>query len=346
MKDECQMSEVSCPHRGCTEILIRSEIDGHVQKCPHKNQNASSYTSPLNSPNHLVAKEKLTTQQCCFFFIGCQFVGNKLELSTHMEKDVHYHLTYVCNYLSTHSVNKAINGYKSVHNHHDHQTLQSLLENAKVDAEQMNNETSKTKLQVRELQSQQKDIDSRLNGLEDLLATLQANITEINRTYEEVSLTLQTLQATSYNGKYIWKIPDITRRRRDAVMGKTVSLYSAPFYTDRFGYRMCLRVYLDGDGSGKGRYISFFLTIMKGEYDALIEWPFQLTVTMTMINQKGNGNIVQSFKPNPSSASFQRPKAEMNVASGCPKFAALSVLDNPEFIVDDVAFFQCVVNTK
>ena len=176
-----------------------------------------------------------------------------------------------------------------------------------------------------------------------MIAT-QASIAEINRIYDEdISVDLQTLQAS--NGKYIWKIPDITRRRRDAVMGKTVSLYSAPFYTDRFRYRTCLRVYLDGDGNGKGCYISFFLTIMKGEYDALLEWPFQLTVTLTMINQKGNGNIVQSFKPNPSSASFHRPKVHMNVASGCPKFAALSVLDNPEFVVDDVAFFQCVVSS-
>ena len=172
-------------------------------------------------------------------------------------------------------------------------------------------------------------------------AMLGVDVTNI--AYEEASLTLQ---ATTYNGKYMWKIPDITRRRRDAVMGKTVSLYSAPFYTDRFGYRMCLCVYLDGDGSGKGHYISFFLTIMKGEYDAVLEWPFQLTVTLTMINQKGNSNIVQSFKPNPNSANFHRPKSDMNVASGCPKFAALSVLDNPEFIVDDVAFFQCVVRQQ
>ena len=179
--------------------------------------------------------------------------------------------------------------------------------------------------------------------MEDLLTTIQASITEINRSYEEVSLTLQTLQVGS-NGKYIWKIPDITRRRRDAVMGKTVSLYSAPFYTDRLGYKLRLCIHLNGDGSGKGRYISFFLTIMKGEYDALLEWPFQLTVTLTMINQKGSGNIVQSFKPNPSSASFQRPKqyVTVNYPSGCPKFVELSVLDNPEFIVDDVAFFQCM----
>ena len=107
---------------------------------------------------------------------------------------------------------------------------------------------------------------------------------------------------------------------------------------------MCLRVYLDGDGSGKGRYISYFLTIMKGEYDALLEWPFHFTVTMTMINQKGGSNIVKSFKPNPNSASFHRPKSDMNVASGCPKYAPLSVLDNPEFIVDDTAYFQYIVN--
>ena len=213
LKDECQMVEVSCPHEDCTEVHITSEIDDHVQKCPYIKQSVSGSTGPLNSPYHVVvAKEKL---QCCFSLIGCQFVGNKLELSTHMEKDVHIHLSYICNHLSTQSA------------HHDHQALQSLLDNAKVDVERMNNETSKIKLQVSKLESQLKDMATRLNAVEDLLATIQASITEINRTYEEVSLTLQTLQATSYNGKYIWKIPDITRRRRDAVMGKTVSLYSA-----------------------------------------------------------------------------------------------------------------------
>ena len=59
---------------------------------------------------------------------------------------------------------------------------------------------------------------------------------------------------------------------------------------------------------------------MKGKYDALLEWPFQHMVTMTLVNQKGNNNIVQSFRPNPTSTSFHQPKSDMNVASGCPKF--------------------------
>ena len=31
----------------------------------------------------------------------------------------------------------------------------------------------------------------------------------------------------------------------------SLDLYSAPFYTGRHGYKMCLRLYIDGDGSGR-----------------------------------------------------------------------------------------------
>ena len=345
------MVTVSCPNEGCSEVFIKLQFEDHIQNCQYSqnlntqmnNQDISSYHGSCT------ANKRSTTQQCCFAFLGCQFVGSSSKLVKHMENDMSSHLEYICKVLleSGHSLHKS-GGVPATNE--GNQSIKYLLfndiEKVKVDVEQLIKEGDKIKSQNIEIREKQKEISFRLNGFENLLATIQASINEINRTYEEVSLTLQTLQATSYDGKYIWKIPDITRRRRDALMGKTVSLYSAPFYTDRFGYRMCLRVYLDGDGSGKGRYISYFLTIMKGEYDALLEWPFQLTVTLTMINQKGNSNIVQSFKPNPNSASFHQPKADMNVASGCPKFAPLSVLDNQEFVVDDVAFFQCVVNNK
>ena len=44
-----------------------------------------------------------------------------------------------------------------------------------------------------------------------------------------VVLMVQTLQATSYNGVFIW--PKVQRHRHEAKVGRTVSLYSAPFYT-------------------------------------------------------------------------------------------------------------------
>ena len=86
------------------------------------------------------------------------------------------------------------------------------------------------------------------------------------------------------------------------------------------GYKMCLRLYMDGDGSGKITHLSFFITLMRGGYDALLPWPFRQTVTLMLLDQDKQKDIFQSFKPDPSSSLFQRPINEMNVSSGCPKF--------------------------
>ena len=57
-----------------------------------------------------------------------------------------------------------------------------------------------------------------------------------------------------------------------------MSLYSQPFYTDRYGYKMCGHVYLNVDSIGKGTHLSLFFVLMRGEYDALLEWPFNQKV--------------------------------------------------------------------
>ena len=124
-------------------------------------------------------------------------------------------------------------------------------------------------------------------------------------------------------------------------------VYSAPFYTSRHGYKICLRVYLNGDGAGRGTHLSFFLTMMKGDFDPLLPWPFKQTTTLIMLSQDGiSKDISQSFKPDNVSNSFKRPKTEMNVASGCPTFCPLSVLDNPSYVQNDTLYLKCVVNTR
>ena len=95
----------------------------------------------------------------------------------------------------------------------------------------------------------------------------------------------------------------------------------APFFISRHGYKLCLRVYLNGDGSGRGTHISFFITLMKGEFDLLLPWPFKQTVSLSLLAQDGvSRDITQSFKPDEESSSFQMLKSDMNVASGCLMF--------------------------
>ena len=161
----------------------------------------------------------------------------------------------------------------------------------------------------------------------------------------DFDIRLQLVERATYDGSLLWKIDNFSQRRREAIEGTTLSLYSTPFYTSKQGYKMCARVYLNGDGMGKGTHLSFFFVIMKGMNDALLTWPFQQKVTLLLINQNGKKNLVDQFRPDSQSSSFQRPlKREMNIASGCPLFCRLSQLDDG-FLKDDTIFLGIIVDT-
>ncbi|KAM9465795.1 TNF receptor-associated factor 3 isoform 1-T4 [Clarias gariepinus] len=163
----------------------------------------------------------------------------------------------------------------------------------------------------------------------------------------DMDLKLQVLETASFNGTLIWKIRDYKRRKQEAVASKTLSLYSQPFYTGYFGYKMCARVYLNGDGMGKGTHLSLFFVVMRGEYDALLPWPFRQKVTLMLMDQgPARKHLGDAFKPDPNSSSFRRPTGEMNIASGCPLFVAQTVLENGTYIKDDTIFIKVTVDTS
>ena len=80
----------------------------------------------------------------------------------------------------------------------------------------------------------------------------------------EMDLRFRLLETASYDGMLIWKISDYARRKKDAMFGRTLSLFSQPFYTDRYGYKLCARVYLNGDGMGKSTHMSLYIVVMRG----------------------------------------------------------------------------------
>ena len=109
-----------------------------------------------------------------------------------------------------------------------------------------------------------------------------------------------------------------------------------------------LRIYLNGDGMGKGKYISLFFVIMRSQYDALLTWPFKQKVTLMLLDQGPMGeHVVDAFRPDPNSSSFKRPVSEMNIASGCPLFVPLDHLEsNRMYIKDDTAFVKIIVDMQ
>lgn len=110
---------------------------------------------------------------------------------------------------------------------------------------------------------------------------------------------------------------------------------------------MCARIYLNGDGMGKGTHVSLFFVIMRGQYDALLKWPFRQKVTLMFIDQNNREHVVDAFRPDPTSSSFKRPTTEMNIASGCPLLMSLSQLDSVTnaYIKDNAAYVKIIVST-
>ena len=154
------------------------------------------------------------------------------------------------------------------------------------------------------------DDDGRVVNIEKKYEDLERQVASLKVHVSELELQLQASLASTHNGAFLWRIPEIARRKRDAI-------YSPPFYTGRNGYKMCVRAYLNGDGMGYKTHLSLFFVLMKGEFDPLLKWPFEYKVSLILVDQNHRKHIVQTFKPTVESNSFQRPVTDMNVASGC-----------------------------
>lgn len=187
---------------------------------------------------------------------------------------------------------------------------------------------------------------------EEILA-LKSNQMKLEKTVkakhaelEDRDFRLSLIENSNYDGTMVWKIPQFSQRMSDAHSGKYTSIFSLPFYTSRYGYKMCLRLYILGDGIGKGNYMSLFFVIMRGEFDNILQWPFTFKVTFRLINQSGSRDVIDTFQPETTSSSFRKPKSDMNIASGCPRFISHSDLKEKGFVVDDTIFIKCEVDTN
>lgn len=179
----------------------------------------------------------------------------------------------------------------------------------------------------------------------------------LNSSFSNSSTSIGTLQSQLpdfrqpiifRNANFIWRFTDFEFHRLNAANNGRLSVTSDPFYTSDFGYKMCLRLYPAGDGVGKGTHLSVFFAIMRGDYDDLLTWPFKQKVTLNILDQdSGTKNHCDTFKPDSRSACYQKPTEDCNIASGSPKFIALSLVTAMDSIYcrNDTIYLKITVDT-
>ncbi|XP_062410003.1 TNF receptor-associated factor 2 [Sardina pilchardus] len=185
----------------------------------------------------------------------------------------------------------------------------------------------------------------KIEALSNKVRQLERTVGVKDLTVAEMEGRLREMAATTFDGVFIWRISDFTKKRQDAIAGRAHAMFSPAFYTSKYGYKMCLRIYLNGDGTGRGSHLSLFFVVMRGQSDALLKWPFNQKVTLMLLDQSNREHIIDAFRPDVTSSSFQRPVSEMNIASGCPLFCPLSKLEGKNsYIRDDTIFIKVIVD--
>ncbi|CAF4450288.1 unnamed protein product [Rotaria socialis] len=110
---------------------------------------------------------------------------------------------------------------------------------------------------------------------------------------------------------------------------------------------MRARIYLNGDGNARRTHISMFFVLMRSLDDQILKFPFNYKVTFCLYDQTpAQRHIIDSFRPDIKSSSFQRPRTDMNIASGIPKFFPLEMIQqegNP-YVRDDTMFIKILVD--
>lgn len=68
-------------------------------------------------------------------------------------------------------------------------------------------------------------------------------------------------------------------------------------------------------------------------------------VTLMLLDQNHREHVIDAFRPDVTSSSFQRPVSDMNIASGCPLFCPVSKMEaKNSYVRDDAIFIKAIVD--
>ena len=156
-------------------------------------------------------------------------------------------------------------------------------------------------------------------------------------------------RSTCTNGVFVWKIVGYRQQFEQSLSSvDDLAIFSPAFYSSQYGYKMRLKAYLNGRDRGKGTHLSLYIIIMKGDYDALLDWPFKDKITFYLIDQGEQKNHrTHQLSPNRSLPNikvvFNRPAVSENLGIGNPCFVPHEALDSSDFIKDDTLFIKVIV---
>ncbi|PAA62526.1 hypothetical protein BOX15_Mlig002242g1, partial [Macrostomum lignano] len=330
--------------------LNRKDFVEHLKTCPDK-------------PN-----------ECKYGHLGCERKARKSDLEKHYRDEVDHHLTLLDSKLrqvasgpsfapptaataaatvvSAGGTGEVEEVKRKVANIHDHfKKLQVNVANwahTTLEFEQMADKfggISQMRQFLKNLDEKIRQMDSsavetgRRTGVDQDAIMLDSNSSIVQQKLNEIEFRLLNLESTNYDGFLVWKVSNFTKRRREAIDKRVISIFSQPFFTRHFGFMFRVRLFLNGNESGEGTHVSVYLVLMQHEFDDIQEWPLKATVSFKMVNLRNRADDVA--KTVRFDSGNQRPsgREDLSVCCGEAKFMSISQLENSDRFVKNDSFY-------
>ncbi|GFG28519.1 hypothetical protein Cfor_03636 [Coptotermes formosanus] len=137
-------------------------------------------------------------------------------------------------------------------------------------------------------------------------------------------------------GHIVWRILDFEAKMIDAKENNTV-LHSPVFYSSQYGYKLRVEVRLNGLGQWTGRHMTASLQVLEGEWDPLLQWPFNQRVTLTLRDQSSPSDKVNNLVKNLVEGQEKEDPAGLHV------FIPHTTLQQHNYVLNDTMFIEVTV---
>ncbi len=157
---------------------------------------------------------------------------------------------------------------------------------------------------------------------------------EDDKHHLHLALQSVAIPTLSHGESIVFKITDYSLKRRNNEV-----FTCDPFYTHTNGYKMCVKVFLNGTESGAGTHVSVATCLLQGPFDMYLKWPFTWTIKVEALNQfRDTGNIFRDFKRNVDQGGGQ-----------CFKEQFLSheyISKDPKILNNDTMYFRVMIPNR
>ncbi|KAM6950039.1 TNF receptor-associated factor 6 isoform 1-T2 [Lycodopsis pacificus] len=355
---DCQRRPMTCPD--CVADFCYEERELHEQQCPFASVTCQYCDMDLirdQIESHCDTDCPKAPIACNFSTFGCEERMQRHNLAQHMQEFTQMHMRCMAEFLRGLSLNgttpKSLWTPGPSVPSEDQGAAAAACSGPRGAASGNGNcapsQPAEAIQRLREMDGRLVKQDHQLRELIIQKETQAGQLAELRRRVSMLEETVKDLESQQCHGIFVWRLRGFSAHLRNQEAGQPVVEHSPGFYTGRPGYKLCLRLHLQTPNAPRcSNFISLFVHTMQGVFDGQLNWPFQGTIRLAILDQGPEAqHHVELMETKPDLQAFQKPVIQRNPKGfGYVTFLHLHQLSQRAFVKDDTLLIRCEVTPR